>query len=72
MGLLRECVLDEPQRFTESSHRSGDSWRARVSHICELQINLYSGAMKIDFGGLDRWDYNERLRNVQEATVAIT
>lgn len=44
-----------------------DSWRARVSHICELQVNLSSGAMKIDFGGLDRWDYAERQRNMQEA-----
>lgn len=23
--------------------------------------------MKIDFGGLDRWDYDERQRNMQEA-----
>ncbi|KIJ67867.1 hypothetical protein HYDPIDRAFT_25332 [Hydnomerulius pinastri MD-312] len=46
---------------------TGDSWRARVSHICELQVNLFSGAMKIDFGGLDRWDYNERQRNMKEA-----
>lgn len=46
---------------------TADSWRARVSHICELQVNLSSGAMKIDFGGLDRWDYAERQRNMQEA-----
>ncbi|KAL6298255.1 hypothetical protein BKA93DRAFT_830851 [Sparassis latifolia] len=46
---------------------TGDSWRARVRHVCELQVNLSSGAMKIDFGGLDRWDYDERLRNLQEA-----
>lgn len=46
---------------------TADSWRARVSHICELQINLSSGAMKIDFGGLDRWDYTERQRNMREA-----
>lgn len=50
----------------------GDSWRARVSHICELQANLYSGAMKIDFGGLDRWDYSERQRNMIEATLPVT
>ncbi|KAG1753035.1 hypothetical protein EDB19DRAFT_982480 [Suillus lakei] len=48
---------------------TADSWRARVSHICELQVNLSSGAMKIDFGGLDRWDYAERQRNMQEAEV---
>ncbi|KAG1802668.1 uncharacterized protein HD556DRAFT_703872 [Suillus plorans] len=46
---------------------TADSWRARVSHICELQVNLSSGAMKIDFGGLDRWDYAERQRNMREA-----
>lgn len=47
-------------------HR-GDSWRARVSHICELQVNLFAGTIKIDFGGLDRWDYAERARNIAEA-----
>lgn len=49
------------------SQSSADSWRARVSHICELQVNLVSGAMTIDFGGLDRYDYHERVRNLQEA-----
>lgn len=44
-----------------------DSWRARVTHICELQVNLASGAMSIDFGGTDRWDYLERVRNMAEA-----
>lgn len=46
---------------------TADSWRARVSHICELQVNLSSGALKIDFGGLDRWDYAQRQRNMEEA-----
>lgn len=46
---------------------SADSWRARVSHICELQVNLASGAMSIDFGGMDRWDYPERVRSMAEA-----
>ncbi|CDO70599.1 hypothetical protein BN946_scf184656.g14 [Trametes cinnabarina] len=49
---------------------TADSWRARVSHICELQVNLASGAMIIDFGGLDRWDYEERVRNLEEAVKA--
>jgi hypothetical protein len=49
-----------------------DSWRARVSHICELQVNVFSGAMKIDFGGLDRWDYAERRRNMEESLLPIT
>jgi hypothetical protein len=51
---------------------SGDSWRARVTHICELQVNLHFGGMKIDFGGLDRWEYCERQRNMQEANLLIT
>ena len=46
---------------------SADSWRPRASFLPELQINLISGAMKIDFGGLDRWDYNERRRNLADA-----
>ncbi|TBU56415.1 hypothetical protein BD310DRAFT_1040553 [Dichomitus squalens] len=51
---------------------TGDSWRARVSHICELQVNLATGAMTIDFGGLDRWDYAERARNLEEAVTPIS
>ncbi|KAJ8469456.1 hypothetical protein ONZ51_g8981 [Trametes cubensis] len=51
---------------------SADSWRARVSHICELQVNLASGAMSIDFGGLDRWDYEERVRNLEEAVKPVS
>ncbi|KAH9858759.1 hypothetical protein C2E23DRAFT_855529 [Lenzites betulinus] len=49
---------------------TADSWRARVGHICELQVNLAAGAMTIDFGGLDRWDYEERARNLTEAVRA--
>ena len=48
----------------------GDSWRARVSHICDLQVSLFSGQIKIDFGGLDRWDFAERQRNMTEAEQA--
>jgi len=51
---------------------SADSWRARVTHISELQVNIYSGVMKIDFGGLDRWDYAERRRNIEEALSSVT
>jgi hypothetical protein len=50
---------------------TGDSWRARVGHICELQVNMASGALKIDFGGLDRWDAGERQRNLREVLVAL-
>jgi len=49
------------------SVQRGDSWRTRVSHICELQVSLFSGQIKIDFGGLDRWDFTERQRNMAEA-----
>lgn len=74
MAQLRQylTLMLDTLRTTDLFHRSrGDSWRARVSHICELQVNLYSGAMKIDFGGLDRWDYSERQRNIQEANLPI-
>lgn len=27
--------------------------------------------MKIDFGGLDRWDFSERRRNMDEATRVL-
>ncbi|TFY72223.1 hypothetical protein EVG20_g800 [Dentipellis fragilis] len=50
---------------------TGDSWRARASHITELQVNIASGAMKIDFGGMDRWDYPQRQRNLAEASQPI-
>ncbi|KAJ7497089.1 hypothetical protein FB451DRAFT_214982 [Mycena latifolia] len=46
---------------------TGDSWRARVTHMCELQFNMTCLGMKIDFGGLDRYDYSERRRNLEEA-----
>ncbi|KAJ7874716.1 hypothetical protein B0H14DRAFT_2717259 [Mycena olivaceomarginata] len=46
---------------------TGDSWRARVTHICELQFNMTHLDMKIDFGGTDRYDYPERRRNLEEA-----
>ena len=51
---------------------SGDSWRARGTHICELQFNITYFGMQIDFGGLDRWDYVERKRNIDEANQPIT
>ena len=46
---------------------SADSWRARASFLPELQMHVSSGAMRIDFGGLDRWDQVERQRNMAEA-----
>ncbi|KAF9237508.1 hypothetical protein BU15DRAFT_75883 [Melanogaster broomeanus] len=62
-----QCVRVVSQSADMYGTATGDSWRARVSHICELQVNLFSGAMKVDFGGLDRWDYSERERNMKEA-----
>jgi len=67
-----QCVRLVNQQGDMYGTATGDSWRARVSHICELQVNLFSGAMKIDFGGLDRWDYSERQRNMQEANFQIS
>ncbi|EMD37870.1 hypothetical protein CERSUDRAFT_136778 [Gelatoporia subvermispora B] len=49
---------------------TGDSWRARASHVCELQYNIRAG-IRIDFNGLDRWDYGERVRNIQEVEQRI-
>jgi len=46
---------------------TGDSWRARATHMAELQAGLAARALRIDFGGLDRWDYDERRRNMLEA-----
>ncbi|KAF8556321.1 hypothetical protein OG21DRAFT_1409182 [Imleria badia] len=62
-----QCVRVVSQSGDMYGTATGDSWRARVSHICELQLNLSSGAIRIDFGGLDRWDFNERSRNMVEA-----
>ncbi|THV06745.1 hypothetical protein K435DRAFT_452947 [Dendrothele bispora CBS 962.96] len=46
---------------------TGDSWRAQVSHVYDLQFNMSFSGMKITFGGADRWDYSERKRNMEEA-----
>lgn len=50
---------------------TGDSWRAQASHIYELQFNMTFLDMKINFGGLDRWDLDERTRNMTEAESYI-
>lgn len=62
-----QCVRLVSQSGDMYGTATGDSWRARVSHICELQVHIYSGTIKIDFGGLDRWDGYERQRNMAEA-----
>ncbi|TCD71609.1 hypothetical protein EIP91_007356 [Steccherinum ochraceum] len=65
------CARVVSQKGGSYGTATADSWRARVSHICELQVNLASGAMSIDFGGLDRYDYDERLKNLQQAELPI-
>ena len=35
--------------------------------MAELQASLAARALRIDFGGLDRWDFVERQRNIREA-----
>ncbi|KAL5528650.1 hypothetical protein ACEPAF_7786 [Sanghuangporus sanghuang] len=50
---------------------TADSWRARVSFLPELQLNLVSGSMKIDFGGLDRWNHDERQKNMAIADNCV-
>ena len=61
----RACKL----KLARDAH-SGDSWRVRASHITEMQVNMAFHGMKIDFGGMDRWDYSERKRNIDYATAA--
>ncbi|KDQ15817.1 hypothetical protein BOTBODRAFT_186875 [Botryobasidium botryosum FD-172 SS1] len=48
---------------------SGDSWRAKGTHIWELQVSLDAGVMKIDFGGADCWTWEERKRNFAEVGI---
>ncbi|KAF7790352.1 hypothetical protein EIP86_001307 [Pleurotus ostreatoroseus] len=65
------CVRLVSARGAGYGTATADSWRARVSHLCELQANLASGALTIDFGGMDRWDHAERARNMAEAATPI-
>lgn len=50
----------------------GDSWRARVDHIVDLQFSMRMSGMKIDFGGMDRWEYAERVRNIEEVEKGLS
>lgn len=69
MSLAYSSVYPESMSLLDINNQSsGDSWRARASFVPELQLSLASGAMKIDFGGLDRWDNNERQRNLADST----
>ncbi|KAJ6495598.1 hypothetical protein C8R47DRAFT_1115674 [Mycena vitilis] len=64
---IDQCVRLVNQEGDVYGTATGDSWRARVTHICELQFNMTHLDMKIDFGGLDRYDYPERRKNLEEA-----
>jgi len=66
---LDECVRVISQAGDIYGTATGDSWRARVTHICELQFHMSRLGLKVDFGGLDRWDYGERQRNLKEAAI---
>lgn len=70
MGQQREAFALFLESDSYSPH-SGDSWRAQVSHIFELQYNMTFLGMKINFGGMDRWDYSERKRNLDEAEAPL-
>ncbi|KAF8904375.1 hypothetical protein CPB84DRAFT_1772873 [Gymnopilus junonius] len=64
-----ECVRVVSQEGDFYGTATGDSWRARASHICELQFNMSYSGMKIDFNGQDKWDWNERVRDIKEAST---
>ena len=68
MAPRRELVHRRFILLVSNKKDRGDSWRARVSHICELQVNISTGAITIDFGGMDKYTYEERVRNLQDAT----
>ncbi|KAH8831516.1 hypothetical protein DL96DRAFT_835928 [Flagelloscypha sp. PMI_526] len=44
---------------------AGDSWRTKGSHLIELQWSITMQGLSFDFGGLDRWDLDERRRNLE-------
>ncbi|KAG6886273.1 hypothetical protein C0993_006683 [Termitomyces sp. T159_Od127] len=61
------CVRLVSQEGDIYGTATGDSWRVQGSRICDLQFNMSFCGMTINFGGLDRWDYQERKRNLEEA-----
>ncbi|KAG5724501.1 hypothetical protein E4T56_gene1889 [Termitomyces sp. T112] len=60
------CVRLVSQEGDVYGTATADSWRVQGSHICDLQFNMSFLGMTINFGGLDRWDYRERRRNLEE------
>ncbi|KAG6862335.1 hypothetical protein C0995_016033 [Termitomyces sp. Mi166 len=65
------CVRLVSQEGDIYGTATGDSWRVQGSHICDLQFNMTFQGMRINFGGLDRWDYTERRRNLEEADSLV-
>jgi len=65
-----DCVRVVSQVGDFYGTATGDSWRARASHVCELQFSMTRQGLKIDFNGLDRWDQDERERNLAEAVIS--
>ncbi|KAL0956156.1 hypothetical protein HGRIS_002317 [Hohenbuehelia grisea] len=66
-----QCLRQVSQQGDVYGTATGDSWRTRVTHAPELQFNMTCLGMKIDFGGLDRWDYEERKRNLDETIIPM-
>ncbi|KAH9485254.1 hypothetical protein JR316_0002161 [Psilocybe cubensis] len=68
-SITDECVRVVGQEGNFYGTATGDSWRARGTHVPELQFNMTYQGMKIDFNGLDKWDWNERARNLNESST---
>ncbi|KAF5386005.1 hypothetical protein D9615_002376 [Tricholomella constricta] len=66
-----QCVKLVGQEGDIYGTATGDSWRVQGPHICDLQFKMSFLGMTINFGGLDRWDYGERRRNLEEANQNI-
>jgi len=56
-------------RPTSYGTATGDSWRARAPFIWELHVNISAKTMQVDFGGEDRYDSAERMRNFDTVDV---
>ncbi|KJA27670.1 hypothetical protein HYPSUDRAFT_178731 [Hypholoma sublateritium FD-334 SS-4] len=64
-----ECARLVSQEGDFYGTATGDSWRARAAHIPEMQFSMIYQGMKIDFNGLDKYDWSERARNLAECTT---
>lgn len=51
------------------AYSSGDSWRAKAQHMWELQVNIASGALRIDFPGQSN---AERMRNYAQIGEGVS